>query len=298
MAKKKEGPTLKGGRITKEEREFILGNARVLSPAEIGRRLGRAPDKVQTFQEENLPLYEQERREAGEDVVQKDIRQDLKKSQAWQRLKQELLADELKYFEEQYVKLKAAFREEMTAADETQLFQTIKLDIVLAGKMSARASILRNRERTESILNELMDAYDGRLHNMEPEDREHYVKLQDQLTLLRADEKVITDEIPKLQAQCNRLFESLKATREQRLKTVEAVGTNFLSVIKDLEKRERQEQEGRLMELMRVAGEREYNRLGTLHEYSDGTVDRPILSADTVDLMEEPPAEPADGQTE
>jgi hypothetical protein len=70
-----------------------------------------------------------------------------------------------------------------------------------------------------------------------------------------------------------------------------------LGLIKKLQQREVQEHEGRQMELMRMATDKEYDRLGSLHEYEDGAWDRPILSPETVEMDDTPllPAEkPAD----
>jgi hypothetical protein len=116
-------------------------------------------------------------------------------------------------------------------------------------------------------------------------------------TQARSSEKFLTTEYAKLQERHADLMKQLKTTRDQRIKQIEGDNKNgFLSVIKELERRDQQEREGRQIELVKLAGKKEYVRLGRPQTFADGNADNPILSADTVDLgREDEPGVESDG---
>jgi hypothetical protein len=113
------------------------------------------------------------------------------------------------------------------------------------------------------------------------------LNIETQLQAARASEQSHTNEYVKLQERYDNIMKSLKATRDQRVKDIASSRVNFLGLVKMLQQKEMQLREGRAAELMRIAGEKEHKRLGRLHEFEDGSVDRPILSADTVDQGDE-----------
>jgi hypothetical protein len=82
-------------------------------------------------------------------------------------------------------------------------------------------------------------------------------------------------------------MKSLKAVRDQRIQQVENSKVSFLGVIKLLSERDVQEREGKQMDLMRLAGDAEYTKLGRPIKFEDGNEDSPILSPETVDLSPE-----------
>ncbi len=122
---------------------------------------------------------------------------------------------------------------------------------------------------------------------MQKDERAFSLALDAQLVSARAAEQSKTQDYVKLQERYDQLMKSLKATRDQRVKDAESGKETFLGLIKMLQQRDIQEKEGRQMGLMQLAAAKEYNNLGQLHKYEDGNIDRPILSADTVDLEED-----------
>jgi hypothetical protein len=79
-------------------------------------------------------------------------------------------------------------------------------------------------------------------------------------------------------------MKSLKAVRDQRIAKVENSKVSYLSLIKSLQERDIQEEKMRHAELMKIAGLKEYERLGRPTKFEDGAEDSVILSADTVSL--------------
>jgi hypothetical protein len=125
-------------------------------------------------------------------------------------------------------------------------------------------------------------------------DKAFALSLETQLQVARKQEQDRTNEYVKLQERLDKLMESLKATRDQRVKQIESSKVSFVEVIKVLNRRDVQEREGRQNELLRMASEVEYERLGRPHRYEDNQEDSPILSADTVNLGPEPIQEESD----
>ena len=77
-------------------------------------------------------------------------------------------------------------------------------------------------------------------------------------------------------------MKDLKGTREQRKRNADDAKTNFTSWLRQLADKDVRRKEGFDMEVHRVASEKALERLSDYHEYEDGTVDQPILNADTM----------------
>ena len=86
-----------------------------------------------------------------------------------------------------------------------------------------------------------------------------------------------------LQTKKNSMLKEMKATREQRVKRIEDSKQNFTGWMAYLVANPEVTTEyGREMEMMRLAMEKEKQRLAQFHQYNDDTVDQPFLTPDTV----------------
>ena len=110
--------------------------------------------------------------------------------------------------------------------------------------------------------------------------------LEAQLSFMRTAIPAYTTEFQKLCEKKDSVTKSLKATRDQRVKRIEDSKTSWIGVIRALEDAELRDRVGDEVELMKIAKDRAYDRLGQNHQYMDNKVDRPILNADTLDLEE------------
>jgi hypothetical protein len=269
------------GRLTDKERQKIRDLAGKLPVEEIAAKLGRTVETVERYAAEVDQTTYVLRQGEAEKV---SIREGLRATEAWKRLKQELAADEIAYFEEAYAKLMAQLKGNVLPSEETQIFDSIKFEILKSRNMIERRKALEEIKRLEKMQADLLKKYQGDALRMGDSDKEFLMSLEQHLRAARADEQSRTTEFVKLQERHDALGKSLKTTRDQRIKQVESENVNFLGVVKMLNDRDRQAAEGRQMELMRLAGENEYERLGRPTEYEDDSVDNPILSADTVGL--------------
>ena len=212
------------------------------------------------------------------------IKKELRQSESWRVLKQEFSDEELRFFEEGYVKLMRQFRADVLATEETQIFMAIKLELLMSRNLQQRKKALEDIVRLEDMQRDHLGAFGGDVHQMSDQDKAFSLNLENQLLQAKQAEQSRTTEYGKLQERHDALMKGLKATRDQRIKQIEQSKTSFLGVIRMLQDRDRQEAEGREIELTRMAADKEYVRLGRPIRYDDGNYDSPILSADTVDL--------------
>jgi hypothetical protein len=219
---------------------------------------------------------------AAEDAERMLIRQELVSSEAWKTLKSEFFPDELRFFQEAYLKTMAQLGE-VLSTEETQVFHAVKYEVLMSRNLKQRKGALEDIRRLEDMHREFLGRFEGEPTKMRDRDRAYLLRLEAELTASRTAEKALTTEYTKLQERHADLMKSLKSTRDQRIKQIETDAKDgFLAVIKKLAARDEQERQGRQLELVKLAGQREYERLGQPIEYEDGSVDCPILSADTV----------------
>ena len=78
------------------------------------------------------------------------------------------------------------------------------------------------------------------------------------------------------------MLKDLKATREQRIKRLEDSKQTFIGWVRNLMSNPQTRSElGTEMEKMRLAVNKEQERLSEYHKYEDSLVDQPFLTPDT-----------------
>lgn len=211
------------------------------------------------------------------------LRKELLHSEAWRSLRKELADDEVRFFQHKYVKLMGQFKNNILPTEEIQIFDSIKLEVLKHRNMV-------ERKKAQDEIKEVEGLQKAAWARLAAEERTFFrkneqavmVSLEGRLESARDRDKTSAAEYLKLQERHDALMKSLKATREQRIKEVESGKESIIGLFKMLQDRDAQEREGRTMELLRLAGERARVSLGGPHEFTDGVVDQPILSADTV----------------
>jgi hypothetical protein len=275
-----EKKRLKTGQLGPADKEFILANASRMTAEAIAAHISRTEALVRRFIEEYaVPLGSSD----DPEVSRQAIRTELRNSHKWGRLKRELAPDELEYFEEEYVKTIGQFRDDILPTEETQIFQSIKLDILMSRSMISRRKAVEDAERIERAMRGFLSRFDGDHSRMNEAERSEYLHHEDNLQAVKAGEAQRTAEHQKLQNEHSKLVREMKGTRDQRIKEVEAGKVSFLGLLKMLQQREQQERIGRQNELMKMAADKEFRRLARYHTYEDGTVDRPVLSAESLE---------------
>ncbi len=281
----------KRGRLSQKERAYIAKNATSMSYEQIANKLNRTVEVVREAAKLSAPADAVARNEGlEEDKVA--IRQELRSSESWKRLKDELTQEELVLFEEEYVKLMSQFKGDVLATEEIQIMQAIKFDILMSRNLRARQKAIIDIKKLETIQEKLLAKFGGNIEALDESDKNFIITLESQLQAAKAAEQDRTSEYVKLQDRHESLMKTLKATRDQRIKQIESSKVSFLGFLKMLAERDKQESEGRQLELMKLATDKEMDRLGRPHKFEDGNEDSPILCSETVDLG---PEEVGDG---
>lgn len=275
---------IKKGQLSNVEKGFIRANANRLKPAQIAEKLSRSEKQVLGYLTEHslLPVAassEEPERESEAALV--EARHKLRQTMAWKQLKDELDEDELLYFEEKYAQYMTQFREDVLVTEETQIFLVIKLEIMMHRNSKAKRGAANDISRLSMIRDKFLRKFDDP-SNMSDNDREYVMALETQIQACKAAEAAKSTEFIKLEEKHQGLLKDLKATRDQRVSRIESSRETFLGVIKRLQQEDEREFAGRHMELLRMAADKEMNRLGSAYKFEDGAEDLPVLNADTV----------------
>lgn len=275
-------PKTRRGPVTKDELKFIRQNHLALTPAEMASHLGRTEETICQIMIEKLRLspddYISENR-----VEQLALQKELQNSPEWDLLRQEFTVKEREYFKHRYGKLMAQFsKDEITATEETQLFLLIKYEILKHRNLADAKDCSEEMERLSKMISKTYQDYPDAA-SMDDSTRSFLLNLENQLMSVRTARQSKSTEYSKLTDNHSKLMKELKATRDQRITRIENSKQTFLDVIKDLQEEANTQREGRHMELMRIATEKERLRLAQQHEYVDKTIDQPFLTPDTVE---------------
>jgi len=276
---------LKRGRASNFETQFILKHCISMPAQKIAEKLGRSLKFVLDFIEKNhVPLHQQKPDSKETERVEKVlIRQELKNSEKWKRLHKELTPDEIRFFEEEYIKVYTQFNSDVVPTEESQIFDSIQLQILKSRNMIERR---KAREKTASLEKSLIDFVAARGRDMttwDAGDRAFFLDIQKKIEDFSSVERSYSIEYAKLQERFDKIIGDLKATRNQRFRDIEEKSASYLGLIKALQQQELAMLESRQAGLMRVAAQREKARLSKPHTYADGVVDHPILNADTIE---------------
>jgi len=262
---------VKIGRLSKSDWDYIDANAENLSPEKIAENLGRTVESVEKYLKKLGKSFNKHEAFA----VQAEY--DIKSRPYWKELKAQFSDDELELFLYHWKQIIAQFRKDVLATEELQIVDTIKLEVLMNRAL---------REQQESM--ERVRALDAEIElekarDSDQQDKEMIFNLERQIASLRAAKESLSREFKDLQTKKAAMYKDLKATREQRIEKLESNKQTLSSLVnKILRNPEFYEQEGKALEKMRLAMEKEKERLSDYHEYADGTVDQPFLTPETI----------------
>ena len=262
---------MKIGRLSKSDWEYIEANAERLSPEKIAENLDRNLESVEKYLKKLGKSFNKHEAFA----VQAEY--DIKSRPYWKELKAQFSDEELDLFLYHWKQTIAQFRKDVLATEELQIIDTIKLEILMNRAL---------REQQESmervrILDAEIDLEKAR--DSDQQDKEMIFNLERQIASLRAAKESLSREFKDLQTKKASMYKDLKATREQRIEKLENNKQTLSSLVnKILRDPDFYEQEGKALEKMRMAMEKERERLSDYYQYADGTVDQPFLTPETI----------------
>lgn len=282
----KERAISKKGRISKKEQEQILGLAHQDETVEsIARMVNRTPEAVEKILDKHLPEHKRSELARVEDAqayINNAIENDWERTEEFKQIKAQLTTEELRFFKERYQRTLQQFEGEVTAMENSQICQLIRHEILMNRDMMERR---RAREDLEEAIHKketFLAALSPNPMQWEQEEKSYLEELAKDIARLEKAESGRSASYFEAQKHHENLSKLLKATRDQRLERIENDTKNFMDIIKKFDSKQAREIEGRRMELERLAGLNAYKELSAAHEYEDGSVDIPILNADTI----------------
>jgi len=280
MSSKK--PPRKRGQLGLEEEKFIRDNIGLLSIEQIAYQLNRTVKPVERYiSEAKIGLKTPDEQEND-----KTLRQKLHAKTFWTEIERQFDKDsgELDYFEDTWIGLVKQFREDVLPAEELQIKQFITIDILINRSMKERK---RHIADTEKLQTEVDREYQL---DEELRDGPKLANLETQLSFARNSIANYTNEYTKLLNEQQKISKDLKATREQRIKRIEDGKSSWIGLIRMLEDEEIREKQGREMEIMAMAVEKNKQLLSEYHQYADDGVDMPLLTPETIIKKDQDPS--------
>lgn len=266
----------KRGALSASDMDFIRKYIDKMSPEEMAARLNRKVDPVLRYIERNrIGQKFAEARQTAE-KSEHDLYKDLRGKIFWKSLREQLSQQELDYFAEHWIQLVLQFNGDLAPSEEMELKELLILEILKNRETSAERARLVLKDELENQIKE------ERKKGGKIMDRELIRELNQQLTNLAVTSSGFVKTFKELCDRADKMRKALHASRQDRVKGFEDAKMDFVAFLRRLEERGEKIKVGREMEIVRMAKEREHERLGSFHQFADGKVDRPLLTEDTV----------------
>lgn len=261
---------MKKGRFSVDEMKFIEANAEVLSPQQIATQLDRDPESIHNWISEKIGFSAKQKKEA-------EVANELKSKPYYRELDSQFSSDELEMFEFHFKKMWSQFKDDVFHTEEMQIIDTIKLEILMNRILKSQQENQKSIEDIERLVRE------EKSRDRDQRDMEMIVNFERQVAMLRASQETLSKDYKDLQARKATMLKDLKGTREQRIKAIEDSKQTFASLVKKIAiDPQYRTQLGIEMEKMRLATEKEKERLSEYTQYEDGQVDQPFLTPETL----------------
>jgi len=265
---------MKKGRFSNEEMQFIEQNCEVLSPDAIAVQLDRDPESIRDWIAKKVGFSASQKKAA--------VANELKSKPYYRELNNQFTPEELEMFEFHFKKMWSQFRDDVFHTEEMQIIDTIKLEILMNRILKSQ-----QENQTEIAANERI-VRNEKARDPDQRDVDLIMNLERQVAVLRASQETLSKDYKDLQARKATMLKDLKGTREQRIKAIEDSKETFASLVKQIATDpEFRKNIGIEMEKMRLAAEKEKERLSEYHTYEDDTVDQPFLTPETLINTEE-----------
>lgn len=270
-----ESTQKKRGKLHHTEEEFIVSNVHSMSAEDIANSLNRTTDTIIKYMRDNN-LISANHLETNDIARLKKL---LHSRPYWREVNLQLSeeADEVEFFEHNWIEIMQQFREDVLYSEELNIKQWIILEVLMNRSMKERKSC---QQEIDKIQTELSKLY---LEDESSRDAQRIASLESQVTFCRGSMTNYTNEYTKLLNEVKFISKSLKANRDERIKRVDDGKNTFQALIRLLEDEKQRDILGDEAELMKLARAAAAKRMSQLHIYEDGKADQPLLTADTFD---------------
>jgi len=261
---------LKRGRLSADELRYIHENVEKQTAEQIAKKLQR--DIKQISREIDGIKGARPQTSASLEVQ-------LQSRPEWRQFCKQFTFDELEEFKHQYVQIMSQMKDDVMATEELQVFQVITLKIEIDRTLATQKMALDDMNEAHADIVKLRQEYKK---TGSQQVREDLLLAETRYNEAKLTNKECAEQYKLYSDKQDRMFSALKATREQRVKTLENSRQSMVGWLKLLLDEETRTQLGNEMEMMKIASQKERERLSKDHVYADGTTDKPLLSAETI----------------
>jgi FtsZ-binding cell division protein ZapB len=246
------------GPLSDRDKKYIADNYARKSPEEIAKALNRDPAGIKTYVKK---MYSS--------VLSAPEYSNLKHSPVWKDIEKQFSPHELDMFLYHYSRIIKQFADDVFPTEELQVVDTVKLEILMNRALVAQ----------QDAASQVADLNDQLVAAQEAKDLTNIQNLNLQINTIKATQESSARQYQDMLKQKKDLLKEMKATRQDRIKSIEGSKNSFSGWMKDIiTDRDRRTAVGNYIEKMRIATDVEYQRLSELHTYCDKTVDQPILT--------------------
>jgi len=256
---------MKTGRLSKEEISYIDSNLEDMRDEQIALHLDRSVPSIS--QRRSVAIQERENNQLQTYISQ------LHAKHFWSTIKRSLLDEEIPAFENSWASLYSQFfHQGVTATDEIMMKDVIIEDILLHRALEQKRNILGEIRENEVLIAE------EREKDMDDRDTDFMTNALRTIVQLRVTSVAYTKEINEIKKTKDGKFKDLKATRNERLKTVEESGKNIFALIKLLDEQKMRQTEGKMTGLVYEAAKTKEGQMKQNMVFADGDVDKVWLT--------------------
>lgn len=258
---------MKKGRLSKEEIRFISASLDHMTIDDIAKKLDRDIESIEAFVKRKLKKGLS---------IEEEVAFELEDRPYWKELESQFTLDELELFKYHWTRIIAQFKDDVFPTEELQVVDVIKLEILMNRCLKSNKDNISEMSVIEKLIR------DERAVDKDQRDQDYIMNMERQMAALRASQESLNRDYRELQSKKAAILREMKGTREQRIKRLEDSKQSFTSWIASLmQDPEKLKKYGIEMEKMRLAMEKEKERLSSFHKYEDGGVDQPFLTPDT-----------------
>jgi len=280
QAKKPPKVAYKGGRVQNAEKDKIRKlHMEGLDDYEIAQIIARSPEVIKRVRHELL---------IGEDIPKNrkaEIPYEIQLTTLpeWIVLQQQFSKSELEIFKIEYARLMTEMKDDLRPSDSINVFSLIKHMLLIDRNYIERKRTMDQMDELFERKRQLLKESQG-IENTEllKEMREEIKDIDIMMSQYMAANTAKTNELKSLEERKAKIQEQLKITRDQRISKLESnKRETYIDLLKDLEDEEFRKTSGQMMEINKLAMYKEMERLSRPHEFMDGKVALPLLTAKT-----------------
>lgn len=262
------------GQLSATDRKFIRQNVDKIPPDKIAEVLQRNESAILNYiQREKLGNAYAELRSVAEKSTSQILKA-LRDSPLFATLRAQLMLDELRFFEDNWVNMVAQFNGDLMPSEEMELKELLILEILKNRESAAEKVRLEMKADLEKEL---------RLERSLPSpDRQKIRDINEQIMQCHAASSSYIKNFKELCARAESMRKALHASRQDRVKSFEKSKVDFVGWLKALEDHSQKLRVAREMEIMKQAQEKERAKLYRNHKYANAEVGIPILNEDSV----------------